>query len=95
MASAPVVAGNRRGLAAVFGEDQRDGEVTFCEAVVAVGELKLIGPRDEPIKEPGDLQAKDLPILFISPNGTMLVQFIDIIVDVPGEIEYNSGSDNN
>ncbi len=52
MASAAAAAGNPRGLAAFLGEGKFDGDVTFREAVVAVGEMKITGPLDEPFKSP-------------------------------------------
>lgn len=66
-----------------------DGALTFEEAIQATQGLKLMGPHEKPLKKDrrhiqGSLKLGDLPLKEI--QGTKLVIFCDVLLDVDGPI---------
>ena len=90
MASAAHVREHVRGAAVEFGAAGHDGSLTFQESVVATQPLQLSGPHDRPLQSDrpiGDLRPQDLPLRLLDAGaGSVLVQFVDLVLNVPGPI---------
>ena len=74
---------------------ERDGILSYEEAIVQVSGQRLLGPQQKPLKSnrpKGDVCLIDLPIRDLHSHGGKLEQFVDIIQNHPveGEISINA-----
>lgn len=82
-----------QGLGRAELDHERDGALTFQEALLAISPMKLMGPHARPIvvnRDNGEVTVPDLPLRILSEGATMLVHAYDCIVDHTGDFDLEN-----